>query len=143
MPTLTVISNEAEFKGFRYFWLKRVTGFDPKQHCARCLRGSYFEEVSTKLPVNRAIHIEADPGEVLYLCGVSAPYRWERNFHLALIVEHGARVGSTAYTGDVIGIEGADYLPFDDAEARRRFPDRGEAFLSCRNFQFGAHHFRE
>jgi hypothetical protein len=49
----------------------------------------------------------------------------------------------TRPTGDVIEIDGADYLPFDDAEARRRFPHRGEAFLSCRNFQFGAHHFRE
>ncbi len=143
MPTLTIISNEPRFKGFRYFWLKRVTGFDPALHCARCLKGSYFSEAGTGMPVNQDIHIEADPGEVLYLCGVSAPYQWARNFHLALRVEHGAAVRSTLYTGDVVSILGADYLPFDDVEARRRFPDLSEAYLSCRNFQFGAHHFRE
>lgn len=87
--------------------------------------------------------IEADPGDVLYLCGVSAPYVWMRNFHLALVCQYGARVRTTAYTGDVIEIDGCDLIHFDDAEARRRFPDKGEAFLSCRNFQFGAHHFRE
>lgn len=143
MPKLTIISNEDRFKGFRYFWLKRVNGFDPRQHCARCLTGSYFPDVGTMLPVNQAVHIEADPGEVLYLCGVSAPYRWERNFHMALRVEYGAAVRSTLYTGDVVEIAGADHIAFDDTEARRRFPHLSEAYLSCRNFQFGAHHFRE
>jgi hypothetical protein len=143
MPTLTIISNEARFKGFRYFWLKRVTGFDPALHCARCLKGNYVSEVGAALPVNTPIHIEADPGDVLYLCGVSSPYSWGRNFHLALKVEHGAAVRTTLYTGDSLTILNADYLPFDDAEARRRFPHLSEAYLSCRNFQFGAHHFRE
>lgn len=120
-----------------------MTGFDPALHCARCLKGSYFSEIGTALPVNQSIHIEADPGEVLYLCGVSSPYRWERNFHLALVVQHGGAVRMKTYTGDTVSILGVDLLSFDDAEARRRFPDRSEAYLSCRNFQFGAHHFRE
>jgi hypothetical protein len=143
MPTLTIISNEARFKGFRYFWLKRVTGFDPALHCARCLKGSYFSEVGTTMPVNRGVHIEADPGEVLYLCGVSAPYRWENNFHLALVVQPGAATRTKTYTSDIVSVLDADFLSFDDAEARRRFPALSEAYLSCRNFQFGAHHFRE
>jgi hypothetical protein len=143
MPSLTIISNEARLQGFRYFWLKRVNGFDPALHCARCLKGSYFSEIGTGMPVNQAVNIEADPGDVLYLCGVSSPYRWDRNFHLALRVEHGAAVRTGCYTGDVISILGADYLPFDEAEARRQFPQLSEAYLSCRNFQFGAHHFRE
>lgn len=143
MPALTIISNEARFKGFRYFWLKRVTGFDSALHCARCLKGHYVSEVGTGMPVNEQVQIEADPGDVLYLCGVSAPYRWERNFHLALRVEPGAAVRTGCYTGDVVSILGADYISFDDREARRRFPNLSEAYLSCRNFQFGAHHFRE
>jgi hypothetical protein len=143
MPTITITSKAEKLKGFRYFWLKRVHGFDPSQHCARCLKGHYIDAVSATMPTNRRIHIEADPGEVLYLCGVSAPYVWDRNFHLALIVEHGARVRTTAYTGDEIEIDGADFLEFDDHAARRLFPEKGEAFLTCRNFQFGAHHFRE
>ena len=92
---------------------------------------------------NKPIHIEADPGDVLYLCGVSAPYVWNRNFHMALIVEHGGLVRTTAYTGDVIELNGCDLIPFNEAEAARRFPDKGAAFLTCRNFQFGAHYFRE
>lgn len=143
MPTLTIHSNEDRFRGFRYFWLKRVTGFDPAVHCARCLKGHYVSEVGTAMPVNAPIHIEADPGDVLYLCGVSAPYVWARNFHLALRVEHGAAVRTGCYTGDVLSILGADFIAFDDTEARRRFPHLSEAYLTCRNFQFGAHHFRE
>lgn len=143
MPTITIRSDAAALKGFRYFWLKRVHGFDPAQHCARCLKGHYVDAVNATMVTNKPIHIEADPGDLLYLCGVSAPYVWARNFHLALIVEHGGLVRTTAYTSDVIEINGCDLISFDDAEARRRFPDKGEAFLSCRNFQFGAHHFRE
>jgi hypothetical protein len=45
--------------------------------------------------------------------------------------------------GQVAQIAGADHISFDDTEARRRFAHLGEAYLSCRNFQFGAHHFRE
>ena len=45
----------------------------------------------------------------------------------------------------IADLVGADYNPrrIDDAEAKRRFPDKGKAFLTCRNFQFGAHRFRE
>lgn len=143
MPTITIRSDAAALKGFRYFWLKRVHGFDPAQHCARCLKGHYIETVNASMVTNKPIHIEADPGEVLYLCGVSAPYQWSRNFHMALIVEHGGLVRTTAYTGDVIEINGCDLIPFDNAEALRRFPDKGLTFLTCRNFQFGAHYFRE
>jgi len=141
MPTITITSPSATLKGFRYFWLKRVHGFEPSQHCARCLKGHYVDAVSSSMPANRPIHIEADPGDILYLCGVSSPYVWERNFHLALLVCYGSRVRTTAYTGDVIEIDGCDFVEFDDKAARRRFPDKGEAFLSCRNFQFGAHYF--
>lgn len=143
MPTITIKSPNDRLTGFRYFWMKRVHGFDPSQHCARCLKGHYVAQVGSSMAANVPIQIEADHGDVLYLCGVSAPYVWTRNFHLALVVEFGARVRTTAYTGDVIEIDGCDLIHFDDAEARRRFPDKGEAFLSCRNFQFGAHHFRE
>lgn len=143
MPTLTIISKRPTFQGFRYFWLKRVTGFNPRMHCARCLNGSYFQDVGVTMPVNERVELAARRGEVLYLCGVSAPYRWANNLHAAVRVAPGRNVTVRTHTGDTVTLSDCELIPFDDAEARRRFPQLGAEFLTCRNFQFGAHHFRE
>lgn len=47
------------------------------------------------------------------------------------------------YTGDTVAISDCELIPFNDAEAIRRFPQLPAEFLTCRNFQFGAQQFRE
>ena len=141
MLTLTVTTPGNQLKGFKYFWMKHVTGFDSSVHCARCLRGGYEQLVGTRMIVNEAIPLLVKPGAVLYLCGVSTPYRWDMNLHVAVEPHEGGVVAITTYTGDVITFHGAREIKFDDAAARSRFPGRGDAFLTCRNFQFGAHRF--
>lgn len=127
--------------GWRFLWAKRVRGFDPAVHCARCLVGPYVQPFGRRMAANQPLVISAQPGAVLYFCGVSLPYRWESNLHLAVEARPGASCEVTAYNGDMLRIEGAAALPFDDSAARARFPGFGPAFLTCRNFQFAAQHF--
>jgi hypothetical protein len=122
--------------------MKHVTGFDPAVHCARCLRGSYEKLVGTGMIMNEPIPLLVRAGAALYLCGVSTPYRWEKNLHVAVEPHEGSVVSVKSYAGDIITFHGAREIQFDDAAARARFPDKGEEFLTCRNFQFGAHHFQ-
>lgn len=139
MPTIEIKSESASFLGFKYFWMKNVRGFDPSVHCARCLVGPYERSISVRMPVNAVISIAAADGDMLYLCGVSNPCRWERNLHLAVRVKRGSVAMVTAHTGDVISIADCESINFNDAPAMRLFPDLNKAFLTCRNFQFGAH----
>lgn len=72
---------------YKYLWLKYVTGFNLDVHCARCLLGNYSKKVGVYSLYNGAMHnIELDeyPYRYIYLCGVTIPYRWENNLHLAL-----------------------------------------------------------
>ena len=60
--------------GFGHFWLKRVVGFYPSQHCAGCLKGSYVEGVvGVNMPADVDLQFAAAAGELFYLCGVASP----------------------------------------------------------------------
>ena len=139
--TASIVSARASFEGWRYFWGKRVNAFDPNVHCARCLVGSYVKPIGVRMPVNEEIGL---PGfvenDILYVCGVSAPYRWANNLHLAVRVtgDRNDRATMQAYNGDLLVITGAIAIPFDDAAAKADHPHRGKDYLTCRNFQFGA-----
>lgn len=124
-------------KGFAYFWMKRVEGFDDTKHCAKCLKGEYVNEVSAEL-TDGAHMIAAEPGQVFYLCGVAKPYRWENNAHLAMRAAPDCSALLTLYTGALVRIDGAVQIPFDDTAARELYPTKAKAYLTCRNFQFGA-----
>jgi hypothetical protein len=132
-PTLT---------GFKYFWMRKVTGFNPKHHCAACLEGSYVLDTKRAPEPDKPLSLFTPSSAVYYLCGVSAPYVHAKNFHLALEVAHGFTVERQLYTGARLVVEGAREIPFNDAAARNRFPNLGRDFLTCRNFQFGAHYFK-
>ncbi|MGH7717147.1 MAG: hypothetical protein ACREML_14275 [Vulcanimicrobiaceae bacterium] len=112
--------------------------FNPAQHCAQCLIGEYVDAFGTKMPDGQVSQVELAEGEFLYLCGVSQPYRWPLNFHLALRpVEDGFAQGKL-YTGDALLVTGAEAVPIAPDGAIAAFPGRGKEYLTCRNFQFGA-----
>jgi hypothetical protein len=134
-------SASAAVEGWRFLWMKRVTGFDASRHCARCLLGEYVEAVGLDMPVSTLIDVPAEPGDVFYWCGVATPYRWKHNAHLALAARDGGGAVLHCYNGDVLVVTGAEQIPFDDKAARALFPERSKAFLTCRNFQFGAARF--
>jgi hypothetical protein len=118
-----------------YFWAKHVRGFNNTKHCARCLIGSYEKSISASMPFGVWNDILLT-GDALYICGVSKPYRWEKNFHLA--VKNGAgRLERALYNGVKVIIEDAEEIVFDGEKARIKYPNLGPEYITCRNFQFG------
>ncbi len=129
-----------KLKGFRYFWAKRVKGFDNTHHCAKCLIGSYVKAVGVNMEPQENVEANLKPGEVLYVCGVSLPYAWKNNFHIAL--EEGEEtITRRFYNGQEITFEGVKEIPFEGKLAFERYSKKGLPFTTCRNFQFGVHYF--
>lgn len=118
---------------FRYLWLKRVIGVDLNQHCARCLLGKYVENISPRTPHHPEIELEDG---VYYLCGVSLPYVWEKNFHLAFCYSEGSRIEYES-NGISVVIENAERMPILESSIDESHPKAGKKeFRSCRNWQF-------
>ena len=125
--------------GFRHFWLKRVVGFISSQHCAGCLKGIYVEGVvGTSMLAGQDLAFDAFPGEMFYLCGVASPYQWVNNAHLAFRATTGSLARLALFNGGVVTVANAAPVVFTDAQALEFYPGKGKAFLTCRNFQFGA-----
>lgn len=141
MPAITIATTTPLDKAFRYFWMKSVRGFSPSQHCARCLIGSYVKQVGLDAVPHAPLTIPGVAGDVFYLCGVAKPYKWANNFHLALRVAEGCEATEPLYCGGTVIASGFERIPFDARVATERFPDLGAAYLTCRNFQFGAQLF--
>lgn len=120
---------------FRYLWLKTVEDVDLSQHCARCLIGKYddrFKKGSFPLDLE---------DKVYYLCGVSAPFKWADNFHLAFMPADAEETVSVAYNGIEIEISGARRLPIEEQYIPMAYPHaQNKAYSTCRNWQF-AHYF--
>lgn len=136
-----ITSSADRVQGWSYLWCKEVRGFNPAVHCAKCLIGKYENRFGQKSPVNEDIDLDGyEPGAILYFCGVSRPYRWMNNAHLAVRVTGDAADVVTIgfYTGDALTVYGAQGIPFNDTSARAQYGDRSSAYLTCRNFQFGA-----
>ncbi|HYA71771.1 MAG TPA: hypothetical protein VEF36_01305 [Roseiarcus sp.] len=134
-------SERESVAGWRYLWAKRVTGFRPGCHCAGCLAGAYEERFGRAAPVNQMVALDSyERGAIIYFCGVSTPYRWSNNLHLPVRITGDAEdlARAKCYNGDELTIAGAEEIPFTDEAARLAYPARGPAFLTCRNFQFGA-----
>lgn len=142
MLEVLIKPNGDRIEGHGYLWLKKVVRFDDTKHCAQCLVGSYEVAFGVRAAMNRTIRLPRyQVGDIIYVCGVSKPYRWDMNRHLAARIKPMARCKVELHDGSVIYLEGAQEIPFDDHAARNLYPDRSERFLSCRNFQFGAQHF--
>ncbi len=141
MPSCQLISNNVCASGFRYLWLKHVTGFNPEYHCAKCLRGKYIDQFGLKMPANQSIPIDLPNESVVYACGVAWPYRWANNMHMAMRIKPHARCETTLYTGDKILFEGFEKIEFTDQKAKLTYPRFSASYLTCRNFQFGCHYF--
>lgn len=95
---------------FSYLWLKTVKDVDLSQHCARCLIGEYDKRISPRKEHIENIELE---NSIYYLCGVSKPYVWNNNFHLAFEPCEGSTIQINDKGISVI-IEGAKQLPISD-----------------------------
>lgn len=129
-----ILISDLEVKSnFKYIWLKKVTGVDLNVHCARCLIGEYDERINSE--TKKAENLYLDNG-IYYLCGVSDPYVWGNNFHLAFRNRNGENIDFSKH-GISIKIKDAEILPIDIKYVDDTLPfSRLASFYSCRNWQF-------
>ena len=71
-----------------------------------------------------------------YLCGVSRPYVWSRNFHLAFREKEGSLL-TVQRNGIYIELENAEEEKFSMADADPNDPlYRSKNYRTCRHWQF-------
>lgn len=117
---------------FRYLWLKRVIGVDLSRHCARCLVGSYSKSVDRRTKSVEDLPLEDG---VWYLCGVSEPYVWSNNFHLAFEADGDSSI-EVSENGVSVSIEGARALPISEEFIDESDPRASvKSYRTCRNWQ--------
>lgn len=118
---------------FKYLWLKSVAGVDLSNHCAKCLIGKYDSRVNST--VKEAADILLNE-EVYYLCGVSQPFVYEKNFHLAFKRSQGSTL-KIERNGVYVVIENAVEIPFTADDIDYSLPQsRKREYYTCRNWQF-------
>lgn len=131
---------------WRYLWLKSVIGVELTKHCAASLRGTYAKGLGTEpglytadLPFDQLLDGELSP-HAYYLCGVSAPYRWNENAHVVFEPEEGT-TGRIHQLGLMIDFVGVRPMAVFEPSAEQLLaagvvsvPDK--AFTTCRNWQY-------
>lgn len=118
---------------FKYLWLKTVQGVDLNNHCAKCLIGKYDNRISTRIKEAKGILLE---NSIYYLCGVSLPFVWANNFHLAFKPEKGSAI-NISRNGISIEITDAVEIKFSAEDIDKSHPMSSKAqYNTCRNWQF-------
>jgi hypothetical protein len=105
-PIIKTIKSEADFK---YLWLKYVDGYDLNNHCARSLIGGYSKKIHNKISIENELILNEFNSRVYYLCGVSLPFNYNNNFHLAFKYSKG-KIISLKENGIQILIENAERI---------------------------------
>ena len=120
-------------KPFKYLWLKKVNGVDLTQHCAKCLIGEYDNRL--QININEYNNLSLD-GSIYYLCGVSTPYVWKNNFHLAFRESKGKKL-IIDKLGIYIEIKDAEEIKFSYGDINFNLMEANKKeFSTCRNWQF-------
>lgn len=137
-----LVFNPSE-QAFRFFWAMYVRDVNLSVHCQPCLLGRRSNKICTPMFyrnrdrfVLRDIVLDESKSEFVYICGVTLPHVWIRNFHLALRRSPG-RVVKAKWFGVSFEIENAERLEirssFIDPDCR--FKD-DSSYMTCRNAQF-------
>ena len=132
-------------KPFKYLWLKYITGIDVSVHCAKTFKGEYSKKVN-KEPLQENISLdEVDLSkcryQFYYLCGVSTPYVYQSNVHVAFMYKEGSTVHLNQ-NGIEIKIKDACQLNITPEDIDKAMKEsRLKTYYTCRNWQF-AHTIR-
>ena len=125
-------------RGYSYLWVKYVTGFDGRYHCANSLRGTYHWPLGVPIFTPSRHTLNAHPFRYVYLCGV-AQTRWADNLHIPMEHAPGETIDDVTYNGVPIHIQNARRLEIPWIEdGWRDFP---RSYTTCRNWQFGVRYF--
>jgi hypothetical protein len=131
-------------QGFRHFWAFYVCGFDQSVHCQPCFRGSLSRQFNTRTAESGRLYVmnERKAFRYLYICGVGVGPKnllREKNFHLPLRFEAGARQVGHTYNGYTVTVENAVALPIPELEPGWQGLDLETT--RCKNFRFGVEYF--
>ena len=141
---LTIHGPSPILRGYPYFWIKAVLGFDPSNHCAKCLRGPFLKTTKQKWhgePGERVAYEMPAEALALYVCGVTTR-GWATNFHLPLWPRPDVEPFTVSMVlGQSITVENAEALTIPElADGYRGY---SKAFTTCRNWRFGVALFGE
>jgi hypothetical protein len=129
---------ERQFEAFRYLWAKYVRGFNQRDHCARCLVGSFSKVVKPTMgPGDHVLDAPATDWEYFYLCGVTR--HWHTNLHLAARRSQGNVARVTAFNGAIFEIPSFEAIPINPLPVG--FRGMNAYFTTCRNWQFGVQQY--
>lgn len=148
-PHITIQINHAQFapgpvQGFRFFWAYYVNGFNQSVHCQPCFKGSVSKQLCTPTAQSGPVYQmnERRSFQYLYLCGVGVGPKnllREKNFHLPLRLEAGARESRQTYNGYTIIVENGIALPIPELEVG--WHGLALETTRCKNFRFAVSRF--
>jgi hypothetical protein len=131
-PTIVSIKVNGEFM---YLWLKYVVGYNLDVHCAKCLIGKYSKAISSSIKVVEALQLTEHYAKAYYLCGVSKPYKYNKNFHLAFKFKEGSNIEVNS-NGIKIYIKNAEQITITKLDNYNHLNGNDSKFNTCRNWQF-------
>jgi DNA repair photolyase len=125
-------------RGYTYLWIKYVTGFDARYHCAAGLKGGYHWPNGAQQFTPTTHTLNKHPYQYIYLCGV-AQSRWADNLHIPMEHAPGETIEDVTYLGVPILVQNARRLDIPwIADGWNDFP---QSFTTCRNWQFGIKYY--
>lgn len=130
-PTIRIFKTDLNF---RYFWGKYVNGFNLNVHCAKCLIGSYSKKIAPDKCIINAVLNEHEC-KYYYICGVTTPYVWRNNFHVAFVYSPNDILDYNDGHTHII-IENARQIQIIAQDYRDTKVYGNKSFTTCRNWQF-------
>lgn len=126
-------------RGFKFFWAFYVSGFDQTLHCQPCFQGTLSKQFNTRTAQSGRLYTmnERRTFPYLYICGVGLGPKnllHEKNFHLPVEFQPGAREIRRTYNGYTITVENAIALPIPELAAG--WNGLTLETTRCKNFRF-------
>ena len=131
-------------RGFKFFWAYYVNGFDQTVHCQPCFKGSVSRQFNTRTAQSGKLYTmnERKTFRYLYICGVGVGQKHllhEKNFHLPVEPQPGAREVRHTYNGYKITVENGIAVPIPELEVGWKGLDLETT--RCKNFRFAVGRF--
>lgn len=131
---------------YKFLWVKEISDVDLTQHCARSFVGRWRAEMShahdrwrdsgARTPFDYLMTLGR--ARAYYACGVTDPYVWRKNAHLAFVPDPAAEEWEThSNQGLTVQVRGLSRVSFSAEDVPDTDPRRvRKDFYTCRNWQF-------
>jgi hypothetical protein len=133
-PTILALEVETPFS---HLWLRTIQGLDLDQHCARAFIGPYLAGIKPDgLHQPLPIVMDAESARAYYLCGVTAPFVWSDNLHVAFVHSPGDTLEINEH-GVHFVVQDARRLPIPPPHPQPEHAFGNLAsYYTCRNWLF-------